>query len=153
MRARKTEAVTRFRSRLHNRQDVGALRAAPGFQDVTGVRVAKSSDGRERRPTGKDSRDGKGPRRAEAEARGSARSRVHTCAKQTSCSSQPSYQGRGSSSTRATCAGSCPSRVSGGAATCAKTLVRSMTHKRESPERQRVHPDKLGSAASRFIHK
>ena len=58
------------------------------------------------------------------------------------CSSPPSCRGGGSFSTRATCAGSCPSRASGGAAMFVKTLVRALTRSiaRESPSRARTRP-------------
>ena len=68
------------------------------------------------------------------------------------CSSPPSCRGGGSFSTRATCAGSCPSRASGGAAMFVKTLVRARTRSiaRESPSRARPLADQLTQLLTRI---
>jgi len=93
----------------------------------------KTGDGRERTTSDtapRDSVDGEGPTRGSLGGVGRA---VAT----SRCSSPPSCRVGGSFSTRATCAGSCPSRASGGAAMFVKTSVRARTRStaRESPSR------------------
>ena len=107
----------------------------------------KTGDGRERTTSDtapRDSVDGEGPTRGSlgGVGRDVATSR---------CSSPPSCRVGGSFSTRATCAGSCPSRASGGAAMFVKTSVRARTRStaRESPSRASP-PDRLTQLSTRI---
>ena len=108
----------------------------------------KTGDGRERTTSDtapRDSVDGEGPTRGSLGGVGRA---VAT----SRCSSPPSCRVGGSFSTRATCAGSCPSRASGGAAMFVKTLVRARTRSiaRQSPSRARPLADQLTQLLTRI---